>query len=102
MENDAVVEVGEKSVELSRRERRRLGITLWGIRSANRTLKVLNDEYNDYSKATRCIHIAEYLMSKHPQAYRDVCGDRDWEAFLEAVLAFIEKLLAILQLFALI
>jgi hypothetical protein len=89
-------EVGmvEARKRLTIRERRKLGLT---FRNVLRVTRELQDEgvLDKHDKAGTAAQILERLTHEDPQAYQEVKGDFDWDAFLE----FLEKLLPIILMF---
>jgi len=80
-------------------DRRRLGLTIPALIPVVKELQaagaLIGDPPADAAAAAR------YLFARNEQVYRDVAG-RDWQAFFEALLNFLEKAIPlILHLIAL-
>lgn len=80
-------------------ERRRLGLTIPALVPV---VKKLRDEGQLTGEpSVDAATVAALLVSQNPEEYKAAAG-RDWQAFFEALLAFLEKVLPlILQLIAL-
>lgn len=101
MEHDIVVNVDELTsapYRLGRRERRKLGMTIGGVRRAVKQLEADGD-LDKADVSGTAAQVLGILHGKDPQAYVEAMGDRDWGAFFEALLAFLEKILPLILTF---
>lgn len=80
-------------------DRRRLGLTLPALIPIVKQLQAESALTGDPSADAAAL--AQYLLAQNQQTFREAAG-RDWQAFFEALLAFLEKVIPlILQLIAL-
>jgi hypothetical protein len=80
-------------------QRRRLGLTIPDLVPVVKELQAQGQLTGEPS--VDAVTVANVLIAKQPQEYQAAAG-RDWQAFFEALIAFLEKLLPlILQLIAL-
>lgn len=77
-------------------QRRRLGLTIPALAPV---VKKLRDEGQLTGEpSVDAVMVANFLVSQNQEEYKAAAG-RDWQAFFEALIAFLEKLLPlILQL----
>jgi hypothetical protein len=79
-------------------ERRKLGLTVANVAATCKELKARGEWSEDH--ATNAAAVAKILAEKEPKAWAEAIeADRDWQAFFDAVLAFIEKLIALFSMF---
>lgn len=74
-------------------DRRRLGLTLPALIPVVKELQAAGVLSGDPS--TDAAAVAQYLLEKNEQLYREAAG-RDWQAFFEALLAFLEKVIPLI------
>jgi len=83
-------------------ERRRLGLTLVNVARVLKHLEASGEIQKGQDTATIAAAVANRLVEEKPEEFKAAAG-RDWQAFFEAVIAFLEKfipmLLTILGLF---
>jgi len=83
-------------------QRRKLGLTLGNVRRVLKTMREQGEIDESTDASTAAVMVAKVLVQENTDAYKAAAG-RDWEAFFEAVIAFLEKfipmLLTILGLF---
>jgi len=82
-----------KSDGISRRQRRKLGITFRNIRSVAKEMKAEGELSDDPSVAA--VQVLDKLTEQHPKAYAEEAPSLDWDKLLEIV----ERLLAIIMRF---
>lgn len=80
---------------ISLRERRALGLTLRNCARVASELKA-NGEWTDDRK-TNAQNIVAQLVDEAPESFVD--ADRDWASFFEALVAFLEKLMPLIEIF---
>jgi hypothetical protein len=92
-------EVGSGVDRIGVRERRQLGLTLVGVAREVRELKAA-DLWTD-DKATNSAAVMAALAERYPDEWKKLqaANERDWAAFLDQILAFIEKLMALFSMF---
>ncbi len=82
------------TIRLTFRERRKLGLTFRNIRNAVAELDAAGElDRND--PAGTSLQVLEKILTENPQAVKAVAGERDWASFLDALMAFLERLLSI-------
>jgi len=88
-----VKEAAAEDGGLTRRQRKKLGITFRNIRRVAKELKA-NGELSD-NTALASAEVLEVLTNENPKGFKDEAAAIDWDALL----AFIEKLMAIIMKF---
>lgn len=76
-------------------QRRRLGLTIPALVPVVKELQAQGQLTGEPS--VDAVTVANVLIAQKPQEYQAAAG-RDWEAFFEALLAFLEKLLPLILL----
>ena len=92
-----VVASTEVEGRLKWKQRRALGVTVKNVR---RILKEMdaNGELEGKGSSVLAVEVLTQLVEEKPQAFQEI-GERDWEAILEAVIAFLEKLIPLIIMF---
>ncbi len=84
----ALTSTGERRLTL--RERRQLGLTFKNVREARQELIDAGEINEDTSPSEQSVLILRVIKDKNAEGF----GATDWTALIEAILAFIEQLLA--------
>jgi len=86
-----------KADRLTHREARQIGITFRNVRRILRDLQAEGVLDVDDAAGTS-LQVMGRLQNENPKAFASVgtTGDRDWGAFLDAVIAFLEKFIPML------
>lgn len=103
----AMVAARERLDRMSRKERRELGLTVRSVWQACRQLKA-EDAFQRGDRHGNAALVLGQLVEENKPAYRkcrgtfgdDDDGERDWAAFFEALIAFLEKLIPLFMAFA--
>jgi len=84
----------------NRRERRALGITPRNVRKALVELQKEGCITKDVEPSIAAVMVAEKLINENPSAYQAAAQEvGDWDTFLEALIAFLEKLIPLILMF---
>lgn len=99
----AVEAEAETASRLGIIERRKLGLTFANALRIARKLHAEGTLVDDDSE-TAAAQVAAAMVAENPQAFKAVAGERDWSAFFDQLIAFLEKLmpliLQLIQIFA--
>lgn len=83
---------------LSFRERRAAGVTFGNVLTKLREMQA-DGTLDDLDKSARAAEVLHRIVQDDPQAVKAAAGERDWESFLAAMLAFLEAIIPILMIF---
>ena len=71
-------------------QRRKLGLTIVSVRRILKDLRESGEFEDNTDVATLSVMVATILVEENTDAYKVAAG-ADWQAFFEAVIAFLEK-----------
>jgi len=92
------VENPEGEIRLTRKERRKLGLTFRNVRKTVAELKKAGELDTGDPDGT-AVQVLEKIVGDNPKAVQEVVGDRDWASFLDALLKFLEQIMPIILMF---
>ena len=106
-DDPALVAAQERLDRMTRKERRELGLTVGNVWRVTRALKgegLLSRGDRKGNAALVMGRIAEENKAAYTRCRAtfgdDEDGERDWAAFFEALIAFLEKLISLFMMFA--
>jgi len=92
-----VAAAGDDAGTLTRRQRRKLGITFRNIRRVASDLKKAGELSDD--KAVAAAQVLQALTQENPKAFQQEAGSIDWDALLDFIERLLELILKFLPLF---
>ena len=79
-------------------QRRRLGVTFVNVARVVREMDAAGELDRDQPDGI-ALQVMARLQSENPEEFAKVMADRDWAAFFDALLAFLEKMLPLILTF---